>query len=385
MQMDSKRLIGLIKKDEGIKLDFKQLIDTETESGRKELAKDVCAIANSKGGRGYLIIGIEDKTKRITGVDEAEYTEEQIQQIVSSRTEPPIPVSFQYIRLANKYIGVITIYDSPQSPFQLRENGSFFIRRGSTTDTMRKQELISAFQDNMTLNTEICPILSSSLKNIDNTIVDKYFSSMGITLNDDNRLELMENASIVIKDKESGDYMATLGGVLVFCTFNNIFIPHNMVRIINKINRNFDEMIIVKGDLLNILDRCEEHLIKLLPPDYPVDAVYEAVKNAVLYRDYTVYYKEIEINLNKNNISVISPGILLKSGNDISLSNRNYQKRNMWIYEKLIAIDNKKRFMNSGQGLSKMKKAFKSSGRVIFINSSSDNSFKVVFPGARNM
>ena len=61
--MDLQRLKQLIKQREGIKLDFKEILNLETESEKKEFAKDVMAIANSIGGRGYIIIGVKDKVK----------------------------------------------------------------------------------------------------------------------------------------------------------------------------------------------------------------------------------------------------------------------------------------------------------------------------------
>ena len=83
-----KKLKSLIKRQEGTKLDFKLKLSLQYESGKKELAKDVCAIANSKGGRGYIIIGIEDKTRKVVGLaDNNLIKEEQIQQIISSRCE----------------------------------------------------------------------------------------------------------------------------------------------------------------------------------------------------------------------------------------------------------------------------------------------------------
>jgi len=66
--MDCHKLRRLLKKEEGPKLDFKAEYDLSTESGKKELTKDVIAIANSRGGRGYIILGIEDKTKRVLGM-----------------------------------------------------------------------------------------------------------------------------------------------------------------------------------------------------------------------------------------------------------------------------------------------------------------------------
>lgn len=214
--MDEKKLANLIKKNEGLKLDFKQMIDINTESGKKELAKDVSAIANSKGGRGYIIIGIEDKIKNIVGIDNMDFTEEQIQQIISSRIDPPVPVSLEILQYHGKKLAIINIYDSDQKPYQTRENGVFYIRRGSTTDTMRKEEIISSLQDSLSLNIELCPIVKSDEKDIDISLVDKYFDAIGVLVNNDNRIDMMEKASIIHYDKERGKFIGSLGGLLIF-------------------------------------------------------------------------------------------------------------------------------------------------------------------------
>ena len=142
-----------------------------------------------------------------------------------------------------------------------------------------------------------------------------------------------------------------------------------------------DEVIIVQGSLLEMLDRVEELFKNIFPLNYPIAAVHEAVKNAILYRDYTIFYKEIEIAINYNSVSVISPGNLLFS---TKINTHNYSKRNMWIYDKLIALDDRKRFIKSGKGFARMKKAFIKYGKVIFVDSKDDNSFKVIFPGIKN-
>jgi predicted HTH transcriptional regulator len=378
--MDTKKISILLKRDEGTKLDFKQKIDMLTESGKKELARDICAIANSRGGRGYLIIGVEDKTKKIIGIDASEFKEEQLQQIISSRCEPPIPISIDFVIYQSKSLAIITIYDGGQKPYQLRENGAFYIRRGSTTDTMRKEELISCLQENLNLNIETMPMINSGINSLDFNIIHKYFLNKGILVNDDNRLGYMDNAGITFIERDYNKRVVTLGGLLVFSSVNSIYIPHNMIKVVNKVNDNFDEVIIVQGNLLDMLDRVEELLKKIFPANYPTASVHEAVKNAILYRDYTIFYKEIEIIVNYNSVSVISPGNLLLAG----VNTHNYLKRNMWIYDKLIALDDKKRFTKSGRGFARMKKAFIKYGKVIFVDSKEDNSFKVIFPGIKN-
>ena len=150
-----------------------------------------------------------------------------------------------------------------------------------------------------------------------------------------------------------------------------------MIKIINNINSKFDDVIVIQGDLLKMIDDTEEFLYKILPAKYPVNPIYEAIKNAVLYRDYTIYNKEIEILLNHNNISVISPGVLENGG---KTNSHNYIRRNMWIYEKLITLDDEGRFLKSGRGFTIMKKTFGKHDKVLFINSLKNNCFKVVFP-----
>ncbi|MCB2305190.1 putative DNA binding domain-containing protein [Clostridium estertheticum] len=379
--MDLKKISILLKRDEGTKLDYKQKIDILIESGKKELAKDVSAIANSRGGRGYIIIGVEDKTKRIIGIDANEFKEEQIQQIISSRCEPPIPVSIDFIVYQSKNLAIITIYDGGQKPYQLRENGAFYIRRGSTTDTMRKEELISCLQENFNLNIETIPIMNSDINSLNFNIINKYFENKGISVNNDNRLEFMDNTGITFIERDYNKRVVTLGGLLVFSSINSIYLPHNMIKIINRVNDKFDEVILVQGNLLDMLDRVEEILKKIFPSNYPISTVHEAVKNAILYRDYTIFYKEIELVVNYNSVSVISPGNLLFS---TEVNTHNYLKRNMWIYDKLIALDDKKRFIKSGKGFARMKKDFIKYGKVIFADSKDDNTFKSIFPGVKH-
>ncbi|MCH5138535.1 ATP-binding protein, partial [Clostridiaceae bacterium UIB06] len=98
-------------------------------------------------------------------------------------------------------------------------------------------------------------------------------------------------------------------------------------------------------------------------------------------RDYTVFYKEIEVIIDYNSIIVTSPGILIKRRNTNYV---NYVKRNMWVYEKVVALDSKSKIVNSGMGFKRMQKAFKNKGRVYFINSINDNEFKVIYPGVKS-
>ena len=73
------------------------------------------------------------------------------------------------------------------------------------------------------------------------------------------------------------------------------------------------------------------------------------------------------INLTKNSIIVISPIQLVDKNN--RLGDMGYSKRNMWIYDKLISLDEGKRVINYGNGIVRIKEAFKGKRKAKLINS----------------
>ena len=68
--MNIQKLEELLSRSEYEKLDFKLDFNIDKEYSKREFVKDVTAIANSKGGRGYIIFGVEDKKKEIRKVEE---------------------------------------------------------------------------------------------------------------------------------------------------------------------------------------------------------------------------------------------------------------------------------------------------------------------------
>jgi len=144
MGITEAELKNLITKWERPKVDFKRELRLRTKEEKREFARDVCAIANSEGGVGYLIVGFDDK-KRLVGMQEGRLNEEQLQQIVSHSCDPPIDISAQMLRYKSKWVGVIEIPPSPlRKPHQVLVPGGFYIRDGSTTRVMSVDEIMRA-------------------------------------------------------------------------------------------------------------------------------------------------------------------------------------------------------------------------------------------------
>ena len=374
--MDIYKLKQLLKQEEGPKLDFKARLCLSTESEKKELTKDVIAMANSRGGRGYIVFGIEDKTKRILGIDPTDFREEQIQQIIYNRCDPPVPVSVDFIDMEGKQIAVLTVYRSSHQPHQMMQNGAFFIRRGSTTDTARRSEIANLFQENGLMTYETVIMRHASQDELDNGLIKDYFMSLNV-ISDNISSILLEAMGIIGRKNDGETYHPTVGGLLLFGKSPQLFLPHSYIKVIKG-----EDVRLFHGNILKLLDECSNYLEEIIKdPDYPVGAVGEAVANALVHRDYLDISRGITVTINDRNIEVSNPGALI-AGNSVYkyIKENNPDRRNPWLYQRLLTLDAKKRFMKSGIGLMRMKKAFTGIGEVKFLNIGSQNLFKVIMP-----
>jgi predicted HTH transcriptional regulator len=381
--LDKQKLYTLLQKQEGTKLDFKAMLSLKTESEKKELAKDIAAIANSKGGRGYLIYGIEDGTKKILGIEGKRYTEEQIQQIISQRCDPPVSVKLEIIDTDDKQVAVLTIYRSSQKPHQIRQTGVFYIRRGSTTDIARREEIASMLQESGILQHESIVLNRVEIKELDEKMVNYYISKTGLTSTNEDYYTLLEGVGIIGRDEDNSGYHPTVGGMLVFGIYPQLYLPHTGVRLIDKCGDN--QVILFSGHITKMLDEIEIFLrmkAAKINERYPVEAVVEAVSNAVLHRDYFSLGREIVILIDNNRIEISNPGAIC-SDEDMPVLMEEYNpcRRNQWLYQRLLILDNKKRFLKTGTGMKRIFEAFKHHGGARFINNEKRNLFKVVLPG----
>lgn len=379
--MDQQKLKYLLKKGEGPKLDYKEKINLKVESGKKELVKDVIAIANSQGGRGHLVIGVKDKTKEIIGIDISHLNEERIQQIISNRCDPPINVRVEYIDIEAKIVGVITIFRSLRRPHQMRQTGAFYIRRGSTTDFARRDELASMLQNGGIINNEQIPVVNISLDVLSNQLIKKYLKRTNIENFEGDKV-LLRNLGIIHYDKDSEQYFPTTGGLLLFCERPQLYLPHTGIKIVyfegkTKKSKNFS------GNLITLLDAStlfiKEHLKDVR---YPLESIEEAVANALAHRDYFDISREILIYIGKDKIEISNPGSVSRRDTITNVvKEQNPIRRNAWLYHTLLIMDDKNRFMKSGLGLQKIRDAFNEIGKARFSNLRKHNLFKVVLPG----
>lgn len=221
------------------------------------------------------------------------------------------------------------------------------------------------------------------LKELDEEIVNDYISKTGLTSTNEDYYTLLEGIGIIGRDEDSSRYHPTVGGLLVFGYHPQLYLPHTGVRLIDKCAVN--KVTYFSGPITRMLDEIENYLrlkITKINGEYPVAAVVEAIANAAVHRDYFSPGREIVVLIENNKIEISNPGATC-SDEDMPgiMEEYNPCRRNQWLYQKLLILDNKRRFLKTGTGMKRIYDAFKQHGGVKFINNEKRNLFKVVLPG----
>jgi len=373
--MTKEKLFYLLTQDEGLKLDFKEDFDMDLHSKRSELSKDIIAMANSQGGRGYLIYGVEDKTKKIKGVDKEKFAEERIQQLITMTVDPPLNIRIEYFEIEEKDIVTITIFKSHNRPHQSRQTGAFYIRRGSTTDTARIDEIATLFQKSNLIGNEKLPLYNLDIDILDSELVNDYLSKSNILGEIDN-LELLSDIGIINYDQEIRDYVPTVGGVLFFTKLPQNYLSYVGIKIINAIGDE-KKIINLKGNLITLYKNTKT-VIKDLVDFIPLEGLYEAIGNAIIHRDYFDNTREIVIYLSKAQIIISNPGSTI--GNikfDNIIKEKNHKRRNFWLYKTFLILDDENNLLKNNNGLKFIKEYYKDIAEVHYLASREMNIFKV--------
>ena len=367
--MNVNKLYQLLKNDEGFKLDFKLQLHLECETEKKEFVKDVIAIANTPGGRGYIVFGIEDQTRRIVGLDEVPpHVEERIQLMIANRATPPVPVRFDLVEIEGKKVGVVTIFKSMQVPHQMIQTGAFYIRRGSTTDKANRHELANMLQQYGMLSFENVPCRSSRLEDLDADAIKQYCNHL--VLNDEQHQLILSTMGVLASDLEKEIYYPTYGGLLLFGIHPQNYIPQAVLEV------NIEGKIIgIEGNIIEMLHTFKALMKSHLPKTYPLEGLLEVVMNALIHRNYWNNGQYTQVLINKEKIIVINP-----MSHELYESKGFRRRVNPWLYSRLLLMQQQKNF-HLGIGLEKTKKIFEDKKPVKITTDRLEGIFEVILPG----
>ena len=118
----------LLVQHEGKTLEFKRDV-----SSPDSLIRSIVAFANGAGGA--VVVGVEDRTRRVRGIADPTRVEERLANLISDRIEPRLVPELQIVPWRKTHALVVRVFPSPTRPHYVKADGpvrGVYVRVGST-------------------------------------------------------------------------------------------------------------------------------------------------------------------------------------------------------------------------------------------------------------
>lgn len=339
-----------------------------------DIYKEVIAFANTDGGTVY--IGIDNNGNAV-GLEDVDETFLKITNGIRDAIAPDITM-FVKFTLQDNGVVKIAVGEGSFKPYYLKSKGlkygGVYIRQGSSSvpassDSIRKMikesdgdvfEEMRSMEQELTFgdtkrafdkhSVEFSEVKYRTLGLIDRT--GSLYTNLAMILSDECPYTIK---AAVFADKDNTEFVDSKEFTgSVFSQLENCF---NYLKLCNKNTAVFDG-----------LERIEQY-------DYPVEAVREALLNAVVHRDYS-FSGSIIININSSETEFISIGGLLPGLSPDDIRSGISQPRN----KKLAEIFHRLRFIESyGTGIRKIYSLYKGCALQPKIEIT-PNTFRIILP-----
>jgi len=336
--MRQKELLEIITNGESSKIEFK-----EEGVHPNSLAEEIIAFANFEGGT--ILIGVDD-TGTLKGCAKKDL-EEFIVNVCRNNVRPPLIPVIEKVMVDEKRIFTVTV---PRGDTAYSTNrGLYYIRVGSTKQTPTQQELLRLFQKRNMIQLDETPVIKTSLRSIDVAKVNTFLAKLSQSpLNEDSDTSLIHeliNLSILVAVDNT--LHPSLGGVLAFGKNPQKYFPSYSIQCGVYNGEDLAADTIREKDLVGTLDELIEDAIafvKLTMPQnpilerdiqrkdnylYPVEALREAIVNAVCHRDYTISGAAIRLLLFNDRLEIRSPGGLPNTLTEENMLYRQFTRNQM--------------------------------------------------------
>ena len=337
--MNKTDLLEMIRDGENSNVEFKRdNVHTDT------IAKEMSALLNFEGG--YILLGVEDDGN-VSGLTRSrEDAERWVMNIAHLNIQPSIiPSWYTFTFVDGKEVGVIGLSaDSPGKPHKAKRGTAWvtYVRVGSTSREASREEEGRLYQAAHLIRYDIRPVLDTGYISLDRDRLENYFRVVlkRDTPSGDDReswIHILKNIDILAE--ASGTTVSTAAGLLLFGEYPNRRLPQAGITAtaFPRKDKEYDTVDeeLIRGPLVSVLDDRERAVEKgvidravdfvvrnlgtvawleggrrLSKKALPLDAVREAIVNAVAHRDYTLVGTDVEVSLYSDRLEVISPGRL---------------------------------------------------------------------------
>lgn len=331
---------------------------------------------------GYIIFGIEDKTKKVVGIHNVKKSYEEISNRIKTRIEPSITPIIDIMNIENKNIILVKVNPGNHTPYYYIHKGSriAYIRKGDQdveANGLELNELILRGKnigwDEQVIDDDYEKFSFNVLKNVfkeekNYNITENDLVSFGLIKNNK-----ITNAAVLFSDQNTN-----------FSSFISCTRWNGVKKISAKDDVEFRGCILLQIE--NALEFIKKHistgwdrngeLARKVIQEYDLAALREAIINAVAHRNYLNRGTQVEIGIYDDRIEIISFGGL-DYGTTIEdiINDPTSTRRNPLICDIFSRLGYMER---RGSGIAKMLDAYKNDIKKPRFNVS-ENIFSTIF------
>ena len=343
--MNKSELLELIANGENSGVEFKR-DDVRPE----QLAKEVVALANFQGGR--ILLGVEDDGT-ISGIHRENLEHWVMDTVFGRYVHPMILPFYENVKVDDEHrVAIITITQGSTKPYVVRnrDREEIYVRAGTTSRLATREQQARLFSLGGMLHAEMLPVSGSTLRDLSQERLTDYLTTIvgdrEIPPTDGAWGERLCGLGFMV-ERHDAPPVCTIAGLVLFGHSPRRLLRQAGIRWMafageDKSYRALDDQVIdgplialwkegsgggreiaESGLIENVVDAIRPFVSEETEPlddsmrrerhwHYPVDALREAIVNALAHRDWT-RYEEIEITCYIDRLEILSPGAMQNS------------------------------------------------------------------------
>ncbi len=339
--MKKQELLELIANGENSGVEFK--LDTVRP---EQLAKEVVALANLKGG--HILLGVADD-KSIAGITRGNLSEWLADTVFTRYVHPVILPYYEEVHLDDgKVVAIITIGQEVSKPYVVRANDreTAYVRIGSISRQATREQLLMLGSASGFIHAEVMPVHRTSFDDLDRSRLENYLRDI---LNDPDTPETRDawiarlQALGLITEGPAGAAVCTIAGLVLFGIRPRQTLKQSGLRLMffNALDKIYQAQldkildaplvgrfqvgkagkILIDGGLIEKAldamepfvtqeaDTIDAHFRRDKHWLYPFEALRELLINALAHRDWTRFV-DVEMVGYADRLEITSPGAL---------------------------------------------------------------------------
>ena len=288
---------------------------------RSSLADEIAAFANTQGG--VILIGVDDD-RNIVGLElqELDRVEKTVVEICEDSIEPAVPIFTEKLRIDDKNILKIVV---PRSLFVHKTSNGYFTRKGSSKKEMPTDQLARLLQSRsqariITFDEQLVP--NTHRRTLRESLYRRFITE---DAPEDVIEDLLLKRTLLVQ--EGREIRASVAGVLMCHETPDDYLYNSFIQAVYYSSKEKDANYQIDAkDFRGPLDQqiidafkfVQKHnevsarkaIGRIDQPQYSMRAVFEAIVNAVVHRDYSKGSSKIRLFMFADRLELYSPGAL---------------------------------------------------------------------------